>query len=197
MNGKLTLEIINYSILALIFLFGLISLVLTNQIKKLIFLFLTFLAFGILCFLFLTGATFMLIAIIVIFFNILLFLYVQDIEHFSKRVYYINGSELPVEKIGWEKDWKRITNLTLSILSCAGIGYIFFKYSLNFFKSYKQTGNYTSSRIAEIVATIGSNYWPTLLLTLSILIVSVIWFISILKNGDGNDIGSDGRRDDS
>ena len=197
MNGKLTLEIINYSILALIFLFGLISLVLTNQIKKIIFFFLTFLAFGILCFLFLTGATFMLIAIIVIFFNILLFLYVQDIEHFSKRVYYINGSELPVEKIGWEKDWKRITNLTLSILSCAGIGYIFFKYSLNFFKSYKQTGNYTSSRIAEIVANIGSNYWPTLLLTLSLLIVSIIWFISIFKNDDENDTGSDGRGDGS
>src|SRR4030043_2180174 len=165
MNGKLSLEIINYSVLVLIFLFGLISLVLTNQMKKLIFLFLTFLAFGILCFLFLTGATFILIAIIVIFFNILLFLYVQDIEHFSKRGNYISESELPVGKLGWKKDWKRITNLSLSILSCVGIGYIFYKYSLNFFKSYKQTGNYTTSRIAEIVANIGSNYGPTLLLT--------------------------------
>jgi hypothetical protein len=193
MNGKLTLEIINYSVLVLVFLFGLISLVLTNQMKKLIFLFLTFLAFGILCFLFLTGVTFILIAIIVIFFNILLFLYVQDIEHFSKRGNYISESELPVGKLGWKKDWKRITNLTLSILSCVGIGYIFFKYSLNFFKSYKQTGNYTTSRIAEIVANIGSNYWPTLILISSILIVSVLWFISILKNGDENDTGSDGR----
>jgi hypothetical protein len=193
MNGKLTLEIINYSVLVLIFSFGLISLVLTNQMKKLIFLFLTFLAFGILCFLFLTGETFILIAIIVIFFNILLFLYVQDIEHFSKRGNYISELELPVGKLGWKKDWKRITNLTLSILSCVGIGYIFFKYSLNFFKSYKQTGNYTTSRIAEIVANIGSNYWPTLILISSILIVSVLWFISILKNGDENDTGSDGR----
>ena len=197
MNGKLTLEIINYSILALIFLFGLVSLVLTNQMKKLIFLFLTFLAFGILCFLFLTGATFMLIAIIVIFFNILLFLYVQDIEHFGKRGNYISELEVPAGNHGLKKDWKRITNLTLSILFCIGIGYIFYEYSLNFFKSYKQTGNYTASRIAEIVANIGSNYAPTLLLTLSILIVSIIWFISILKNGDGNDIGSDGRRDGS
>lgn len=197
MNGKLTLEIINYSVLVLVFLFGLISLVLTNQMKKLIFLFLTFLAFGILCFLFLTGATFMLIAIIVIFFNILLFLYVQDIEHFSKRGNYISESELPVGKLGLKKDWKRITNLTLSILFCVGIGYIFFKYSLNFFKNYKQTGNYTTSRIAEIVANIGSNYSPTLLLILSILIVSIIWFISILKNGDENDTGSDGRSDGS
>ena len=197
MNGKLTLEIINYSVLALVFLFGLISLVLTNQMKKLIFLFLTFLAFGILCFLFLTGATFMLIAIIVIFFNILLFLYVQDMEHFSKRGDYISESELPVGKIGRKKDWKRITNLTLSILSCVGIGYIFYEYSLKFFKSYTQTGNYTTSRIAEIVANIGSNYGPTLLFTLSILIVSIIWFISILKNGDENDTGNDGRSDGS
>ena len=197
MNGKLTLEIINYSVLVLVFLFGLVSLVLTNQMKKLIFLFLTFLAFGILCFLFLTGATFMLIAIIVILFNILLFLYVQDIEHFGKRANYISEPELPVGKLGWKKDWKWITNLTLSILSCAGIGYIFYEYSLNFFKSYKQTGNYTTSRIAEIVANMGSNYWPTLLLTLSILIVSIIWFISILKNCDENDTGSDGRSDGS
>lgn len=197
MNGKLTLEIINYSVIALVFLFGLISLVLTNQMKKLIFLFLTFLAFGILCFLFLTGATFMLIAIIVIFFNILLFLYVQDIEHFSKRGNYISESELPVGKIGRKKDWKRITNLTLSILSCVGIGYIFYEYSLKFFKSYTQTGNYTTSRIAGIVANIGSNYGPTLLFTLSILIVSIIWFISILKNDDENDTGNDGRSDGS
>lgn len=197
MNGKLTLEIINYSVLALVFLFGLISLVLTNQMKKLIFLFLTFLAFGILCFLFLTGATFMLIAIIVIFFNILLFLYVQDIEHFSKRENYISELEVPAGNHGLGKDWRQITHLTLPILSCVGMGYIFFKYSLNFFNSYKQTGNYTTSRIAEIVADIGSNYWPTLLLTLSILIVCIIWFISILKNGDENGTGSDGRSDGS
>jgi len=197
MNGKLTLEIINYSVLVMVFLFGLISLVLTSQMKKLIFLFLTFLAFGILCFLFLIGATFMLIAIIVIFFNILLFLYIQDIEHFSKRGNYISESVLPVGKLGRKKDWERITNLILSILSCVGIGYIFYKYSLNFFKSYKQTGNYTTSRITEIAANIGSNYWPTLLLTLSILIVSIIWFISILKNGDENDTGSDSRSDGS
>ncbi|MBE3089341.1 MAG: hypothetical protein IMZ41_03565, partial [Actinobacteria bacterium] len=193
MDGKLTLEIINYSILVLVFLFGLISLVLTNQMKKLIFLFLTFLAFGILCFLFLTGATFMLIAIIVIFFNILLFLYVQDIEHFSKRGNYISESGLPVGKLGLKKDWKRITNLTLSILSCLGIGSIFYEYSLNFFKSYKQTGNYTTSRIAEIVANIGSNYWPVLILISLILIVSVLWFISILKNSDEDGTVSDGR----
>ena len=197
MNGKLTLEIINYSVLALVFLFGLISLVLTNQMRKLIFLFLTFLAFGTLCFLFLTGATFMLIAIVVIFFNILLFLYVQDIEHFSKRGNYISETELTVGKIVQKKDWKRVTNLTLSILSCAGIGYIFYKYSLNFFKNYKQTGNYTTSRITEIVANIGSNYWSTILLMLSILIVSIIWFISILKNSDENDNSSDDGGDGS
>jgi len=188
MNGKLTLEIINYSVLVLVFLFGLISLVLTNQMKKLIFLFLTFLAFGILCFLFLTGPTFMLIAIIVIFFNILLFLYVQDIERFSKRGNYISELEVSAGNHGSKKGWKRITNLTLSILFCIGVGYIFYEYSLNFFKSYKQTGNYTTSRIAEIVANIGSNYWPTLILISSILIVSVLWFISILKNGEENSI---------
>src|SRR3972149_9240111 len=104
MNGKLTLEIINYSVLVLVFLYGLISLVLTNQMKKLIFLFLTFLAFGILCFLFLTGATFMLIAIVVIFFNILLFLYVQDIEHFSKSGNYISELEVPSGNHGLKKD---------------------------------------------------------------------------------------------
>lgn len=197
MNGKLTLEIINYFVLVLVFLFGLISLILTNRMKKLMFLFLTFLAFGILCFLFLTGATFMMIAIVVIFFNILLFLYVQDVEHFGKRGSYINESELPVGKLRWKRDWKWITNLTLSILSCAGIGYIFLKYSLNFFKSYKQAGNYTTPRITVIVENIGSNYWPTLLLILSILIVSIIWFINILKNDNGNDTLGDDRSDGS
>jgi hypothetical protein len=197
MNGKLTLEIINYSVLVLVFLFGLISLVLTNQMKKLIFLFLTFLAFGILCFLFLTGAIFMLIAIIVIFFNTLLYLFVQDIEHFGKRSSYVIEAELPSGKVSLVKDWKRIINLILSILFCIGAGYIFYEYSLNFFKSYRQTGNYTTSRITEIVANIGSNYTATLLLILSILIVSIIWFISILKNGEESGIGSDRRSDSS
>ncbi len=197
MNGKLTLEIINYSVLILVFLFGLVSLVLTNHVKKLIFLFLTFLAFGTLSFLFLTGATFILIAMIVIFFNILLFLYVQDIDHFSKRRNYISEPELPVRKLEWKKDWKLITHLTLSILSCVIIGYTFYSYSLNFFKSYKQTGNYTTSKIVEIVANVGSNYGPTLFLIISILVVSVIWFISILKNGESNDTESNGRSDGS
>ena len=186
MNGKLTLEIINYAVLAMVFLFGLISLILTNQMKKLMFLFLIFLAFGILCFLFLTGATFMLIAIIVIFFNILLFLYVQDIEHFSKRGNYISESELPIRKLGQKKDWKWTTNLILSVLFCTGIGYIFFKYSIKFFNNYKQTGNYTTSKVSEIVANIGTNYWSVLILISSILIVSVLWFISIFKNDEEN-----------
>jgi len=193
MNGKITLEIINYTVLMLIFLFGLISLVLTNHIKKLIFLFLIFLAFGILCFLFLTGATIMLIAMIIILFNILLLLYVQDIEHFSKRGDYISESELAAGKPGKKKGWKWIVNLIFSILFCTGTGYVFYAYSLNFFKSFKQTGNYTAPRITEIVAEISSNYWPTLLLIISILIVSVLWFISILRNSEGNDAESDGR----
>ena len=121
----------------------------------------------------------------------------QDIEHFSKRENYISELEVPAGNHGLGKDWRQITHLALPILSCVGMGYIFFKYSLNFFNSYKQTGNYTTSRIAEIVADIGSNYWPTLLLTLSILIVCIIWFISILKNGDENGTGSDGRSDGS
>jgi len=193
MNGKLTLEIINYSVLVMVLLFGLVSLILTNQMKKLIFLFLAFLAFGILCFLFLTGAIFILIAIIVIFFNILLFLYVQDMEHFGKRGNYINESEPSVVKPEHKKDWKRIINLTLSILFCAVIGFIFYEYSLNYFKSYKQTGNYTTPKISEIVANIGSNHSGTLLLTLSILIVSIIWFTGMLKNDDENDSGSNDR----
>lgn len=195
MNGKLTLEIINYSVLAMIFLFGLISLVLKNQMKKLIFLFLIFLTFGILCFLFLTGATIMLIAIIVLLFNILLFLYIQDIEHFSKRRDYADESVLPAGKTGRKKNWRRITNLIFSILFCMGIGYIFYIYSLNFFKSYKQTGSYTTSRITEIVANISSYYWPTLLLIALILVVSVIWFASMFKNNENNDGESDGRSD--
>jgi hypothetical protein len=195
MNGKLTLEIINYSVLAMIFLFGLISLVLKNQMKKLIFLFLIFMTFGILCFLFLTGATIMLIAVIVLLFNILLFLYIQDIEHFSKRRDYVDESVLPVGKTVRKKNWKRITNLIFSILFCMGIGYIFYIYSLNFFKSYKQTGNYTTSRITEIVANISSYYWPTLLLIALILVVSVIWFVSMFKNNENNDGESGGRSD--
>jgi hypothetical protein len=197
MNGKLTLEIINYSVLTLVFIFGLISLVLINQMKKLIFLFLTFLAFGILCFLFLTGATFILIAMIVIFFNILLYLYVQNMEHFSNSGNYIGEVEGQVGKPGRKKDWKRITNLTLSILFCLGTGYIFYEYSLNFFKSYKQTGNYTASRITEIVVNIGSDYRPTLILLSSILIVSVLWFINILKNCEENNTEINGRSDSS
>jgi hypothetical protein len=197
MNGKLILETINYSVLVLVFLFGLISLVLKSQMKKLIFLFLAFLAFGILGFLFLAGAIFMMIAMIVIFFNILLFLYVQDMEHFGEMGDRISRPGQTVGKSGPKKDWRRITNLTISILFCVVAGYFIYIYSLKFFTSYKQTGNYTTSRITEIVANIGSNYGPTLLLTLSILIVSAIWFISILKNNDQDDAGNESRRDDS
>lgn len=187
MDGKLTLEIINYVLLSLVFLFGLISLIFKNQIKKLIFLFMTFMTFGILAFLFLTGATFMLIAIIVIFFNIILFLYIQDIERFNKKGALVIEPEIPAVKPERKKNWKRIIGLIIAVISCAGIGYVFYEYSLNFFNNYEQTGNYTSSRILEIVAYISSNYSATLLLILSILIVTIIWFVAILKNGGSND----------
>ncbi len=87
MNGKLLLGIINYFFMATIFLFALLSLVLRDQRKKLVFLFLMFLSFSILSFLFFTGATFIIVGILIICFLIPLYLNSFNEQFYNKGIY--------------------------------------------------------------------------------------------------------------
>jgi hypothetical protein len=83
MDGKLILGFLNYLFLGLIFVFGLISLLVRDQRKKLTFLFLALLSAGVLSYLFFAGIALILPGIILIFFYLLLYMFIASQEFFG------------------------------------------------------------------------------------------------------------------
>jgi hypothetical protein len=179
MNGKFLLEIISYFFMGLIFLFGLLSLVLSELQRKLVFLFLMFLSFGILSFLFFTGPTFIIIGIVMVAFFVLLYL-----SSFSDMKVIEQAAGSKSKKIG--KPVKRIINLALSIIFCGGLGYLFYYYTLNHIRNYNQVTNITIVSFPDIISEIGDNYSVTVMVLISVITIAALWFINILDKGDRN-----------
>ncbi|MBM3710736.1 MAG: hypothetical protein FJW61_09995 [Actinobacteria bacterium] len=183
-DGKFILEVTNYFILSLILIFGIVSLVAVEQSRKLIFLFLTYLSAGIASFLFFAFTTFALTAIFILFFFLLLFTLVFKQEffgfgknHFSDKIMKRNLTVRPQSNI--------IVNLILSAASCLFIGYVFHSYTRGFFKSIVPVKELTTPLFPSILADIGTNYLPVILLVVFMLASSFIWFIAILPHRKG------------
>ncbi|MCL4377435.1 MAG: hypothetical protein M1409_03465 [Actinobacteria bacterium] len=179
MNGKFLLEIINYFFMWLIFLFGLLSLVLRDLQRKLVFLFLMFLSFGILSFLFFTGPTFIIIGMIMVAFFVMLYL-----SSFSDMKVMGQTTGNKIKKMG--KPVKRIINLALSIIFCGGLGYLFYFYTLSHVRNYNQVTNITIVSFPGIISEIGNNYSVTVMVLISVIAITVLWFINILDKGNKN-----------
>jgi hypothetical protein len=183
MNGKFVLGIINYFILSLTLIFGIISVILVDQRKKLTFLFLMYLFAGITSFLFFAGPTFAIVGIVILFFFLLLFSFIFHQEFFGFGKTYL-----------YEKIHKRyfaaiqpniIANMILSILSCLFIGYLFYSYTQSFYKQLTMVKTFSTPSLAGILNDIGSNYVPIILIIVCMLASSFIWFIGILPNRRG------------
>jgi hypothetical protein len=180
MDGRLLLGFINYFILALILVFGILALIVRSQRKKLTYLFLLFLCSGILSYLFFAGMAFIIPGIVLLFFCILLFLFVFNQEFFGF------GKKLDAEKIEMESERgftaRLIVNLIISISFCLGIGYLLFIYTRGYYQGIEYVEEFRTAGIADIINDIGSNYIPLIFLVAGMLVMSIIWFIGILKN---------------
>jgi len=120
-ESQLIIKIIQYGSLFGLFISGLLSLFLINKKKKLLFVFLSFLFFGILSFVFYAGILFFTAGITIIFFFILLYLLVFQIE--------LSGKE---EVLNRNKNHDNnntagiILNIILPILFCGFMGYLIY-----------------------------------------------------------------------
>ena len=179
-DGKFILGIINYFILNLILIFGIVSLVLVDQRKKLSFLFLMYLSAGIASFLFFAGAVFALTGIIIIFFFLLLFSLVFQQEFFGYgKDFYIKNIQ---KKYSATTQTGIIANLIISILSCLFIGYLLVIYTQDFYKNAVKVKSFSPPAILSILNDIGLNYIPVILIITFAVAVSFIWFIAILPD---------------
>jgi hypothetical protein len=193
MNGKLLLGIIDYFFMATIFLFALLSLVLRDQRKKLVFLFLMFLSFSVLSFLFFTGATFIIVGILIICFLIPLYLNSFNEQFYNKGIHENMKLKLDSDenKKIKNKKIKRYINLALSVIFCSGAGYLFYHYTLKYISNYKQVTSIVIISFKSVVLEIGNNYSAIIMILVLILVITILWFISILERSNDSNINKD------
>ena len=186
MDGKLILGFLNYLFFTIIFIFGLISLLVRDQRRKLSFLFLALLSSGVLYYLFFAGIAFILPGIILIFFCLLLYMFIA-----SQEFYGFGKSFVPAEKhlqqgrpimksFGLKPPI--IINFLVSLAVTSGAGVIFFIYTKSFFKDLLLVKSFKVAVMGDIINNIGANYIPAVLVLSIALFSSVFWFISILAN---------------
>ena len=186
MDGKLILGFLNYLFFTLIFIFGLISLLVRDQRRKLSFLFMALLSSGVLYYLFFAGIAFILPGIVLIFFCLLLYMFVA-----SQEFYGFGKSSVPAEKLlqkgrhitkGFWLKPPIIINFFVSLVVSAGAGVIFFIYTKSFFKDLLLVKSFKVAVMGDIINNIGANYIPAVLMLSIALFSSVFWFIAILAN---------------
>jgi hypothetical protein len=189
MDGKLILGFLNYLFLGLIFVFGLVSLLVRDQRKKLTFLFLAILSAGVLSYLFFAGIAFIMPAIILIFFFLLLYMFIASQEFYGFGKPYVSTEKnLLQEKQairsgkGFRLKLSLVINFLLSLGVSAGAGVIFFIYNKDFLKELQLVESFKSAATQDIINNIGTNYIPAVLVICAALFSSVFWFISILGN---------------
>ncbi len=186
MDGKLILGFLNYTFLGLIFVFGLISLLVRDQRRKLTFLFLAFLSAGILSYLFFAGIALILPGIILIFFYLLLFMFIASQEFYGFGKPFISADKNPRQGIQGRKGFRikpsLAINFLLSLAVSAGAGVIFFIYNKDFLKGLQLVESFKAAVTGDIINNIGANYIPAILVIITALFSSVFWFISILEN---------------
>lgn len=178
MDGKIILGFLNYLTMGIVFILGIVSLLIPGQKKKLTFLFLMFLAAGLMSFLFFAGLAFVLPSISIVGFCIILSLFILNQEFFS------SGKSGSNSLAGYENPIKKsviILNLFVSVLFTAGLGVLFFVYNDDFFKNTSTVTVFNTATLFGVIKNISENYMPLIFIFTIVLFMSVIWFIAILR----------------
>jgi hypothetical protein len=186
MDGKLILGFLNYLFFTLIFIFGLISLIVRDQRRKLTFLFLALLSSGILSYLFFAGIAFILPGIILIFFCLLLYMFIASQEFYGFGKPSVLADKNPQQgrtaPKGFGLKLPVVISFLLSLAVTVGAGTIFFIYTKSFFKDLLLVKSFKVAAMEDIINNMGASYIPAILVLSIALFSSVFWFISILSN---------------
>ncbi len=115
---------------------------------------------------------------------ILLFMFIIFYGYESQEIYFRQGEK--IEYNGWIMP--NNTLLFAALVICLGLGYAFYDYTLVFFETYKPVEVITLMDYKIVVNEIYSNYFIIIVFIVAALLVSLIWFISILsKEREGED----------
>lgn len=180
MQSQLIITIIYYISTAAIIIFTLFSLLLVDKKKKLLYFSLTLLSWGTLNLVLLSGVLFFLIYIVIIIFYILFYMYFYYGEVYRCDEISVREKELYNKKVIRKKLINKSLNIVLLVFICGGIGYLFYSYTLEFFKEHNEGGNIKIMNFSVFLGELYSNYMIPVILLISVLFVSVLWFIIVI-----------------
>jgi hypothetical protein len=134
---------------------------------------------GIASFLFFAGLAFIVPATVLLLFCLILFLLINSQEYYSLGQH--SYAENLFKKPAKGSVTGIILNIMISIFFPALFGYIFFKYTRDFYKNITLVENFNTSQMTAIIDDISSDYVPLMLVIICGLTVSIFWFIAILN----------------
>ena len=164
------MEFFQYFTASLVVVFVFLSLLLKDNKKRLVFLFLAFLFFGTLSLLLFGGTTIILAGMVIIFFYAVLYLYAMQGEFYGKKY-------TPPKGISGI----RVVNLILAVIFCSGIGILFYIYTSGYFEKYVPLESISIINFTSVINELLTNYAAAFLILISILCSMVIWFTAILS----------------
>ena len=188
-DKQLIIMIIQYGSSIGLFLSGVLALFTIDKKKKFIFLFLMYIFAGILSFVLYSGFTFFTVGIVFVFFIIILYIVIIQQEIIKN-----NGREpqKPENKTGLRngrKPLRNVLNRILPLLLCGGLGYLVFSGTYKYlagagYRNGEQLFNISFPDPGLAIKGIFSSYGLALIILVSALFISFLWFIVMVKLKD-------------
>ncbi len=192
-DNQLIITIIQYTGVFGLFLSGILALVINDKKKKLIFLFLMYVFAGILSFALYSGFTFFTAGFVFTFFFILLYIAVIQWEARRKRSHGQlepeDGQTSKRDRQNGRTTTKNVLNIVLPLLLCSGLGYLIFNSTYGYLagtgnQSGDQPYNISFTDPGLVIKSIFSSYGPVVVILVSALFITFLWFIVIIKSRD-------------
>jgi len=174
--SQLIIVIIHYASIFGLLISGLLSLILPDKRKKMLFLFISFLFAGILSFVYYSAILFFIVGILMVLFFLSLYLFVLQIEIFGNKT----GPDENKKLNGRAKNI--LLNIIVPLLFCAAAVYFFYKYTVDFLRSVSGSGNIFIAGLGDISKQFFTDYSLILVIITASLLMSFLWFIIISKS---------------
>jgi len=175
--SQLIIMIMHYASIFGLLISGLLSLILPDKRKKILFLFISFLFVGILSFVYYSGILFFIVGILMVFFFISLYLFVFQMEIFGNKT----GLDENKKLNGRVKN--TLLNIIIPLLFCATAGYFIYNYTFDFLRSVSGSGNIFIAGLGDISKQFFTDYSLILVIIVASLFMSFLWFI-IISQGE-------------
>lgn len=172
-GSQLTTIIIYYTGITGLMICSLLSLFLANKKKKMLFLFLSFIFGGILYFVHYSGVLGFLIGIIMIFFFIMLYLLVFQLEFFG------NDKGAGTDKKTDQPKKREIITIITALLFCLAIGYFLYEYTSRFLRDAVINESILVTTLGDVSSQLSIDYGLVIIILAVSLFISSLWIIII------------------